>query len=849
MKSVLEKLPTNSGFQSVVSRILCALIGERDWSASEVCHLNLRLHLAQSSRSTILVDCRPQEDQTVLLMQPQSAESLRQVKSVLKKYEDRQPGIHNINFLDFLLHYNHIKKPYQLRPRANPPILQYYPLYKPDNVENYYRVKAMLHHPFTKLADLKGSYPAWKAFHDNCISTQCHHKPDFMDKPVVEPVVDDEFEDLSGLEDILERPSWADMAGQLPPRYGEAAEDWGDLGSREIDISYDWRLHIVDTEMTAIDGDTFWKQQKEEDPAIQAFAHSQSASDSINPAQRQVYDYIDSHYEHELRYGVDQSSQLLLHIDGSAGSGKSFLIEVLSSHIAEVARRHGKPDPIARCAPTGVAAHNINGRTIHGLFNINPQSRTTEIKDAQRSYLQLTLKDIRYIIIDEKSMIGLHLFGQIDACCREANPHCRDIPFGGINIIVIGDFAQLPPVFAKPLYYNEVGTDNDEIFAEGDAANRRGRARGAKLSDVEEAASHLYRQFDKTVILTQIVRQQGEDEESRAFRGILQSLRTGILAVDQWRKLVERVQSNLSAAEVQSFYDALRIFPTKAGVDAFNVTRLRESIQPVLMIKSINQPNAAAKADLTTASNLLALLPVALDTRVMLTANIWVQRGLVNGSIGTIRGVQWAPSTQTPRTEMPHLILVEFDHYAADSPAIDINGRRCVPVFYQTREFSYQGLSATRTQFPLIPAYAITVHKSQGITVDQAVLNISAKEFSVGLSYVAVSRVKTFQGLMFEESFDHEKFKKSSNAGAFALRISDYERRLQQPLPVFQPPPGPNLLRQQAPMRQLRRGDSDDLPGGGIRDEEDEERLREDEEDAWLVLTSDYLSELGDSFS
>ena len=102
------------------------------------------------------------------------------------------------------------------------------------------------------------------------------------------------------------------------------------------------------------------------------------------------------------------------------------------------------------------------------------------------------------------------------------------------------------------------------------------------------------------------------------------------------------------------------------------------------------------------------------------------------------------------------MLLVHFSEYSGlDFP---LYGSKTVPIFPAVRQFEFKGAACTRTQFPLRLAYAITVHKSQGLTLSRVGLNIDRKEHCLGLTYVAISRVKALNGLMFESSFDFSRF-------------------------------------------------------------------------------------------
>src|SRR5579859_827699 len=145
----------------------------------------------------------------------------------------------------------------------------------------------------------------------------------------------------------------------------------------------------------------------------------------------------------------------------------------------------------------------------------------------------------------------------------------------------------------------------------------------------------------------------------------------------------------------------------------------------------------------------------------MLTKNIWQSRGLYNGSLGTVRGLVYHGEAST--LGPPYCILVEFDEYRGPSAAT--NSNCCImPIVPETAPFDPGcGHSGSRVQFPLVLGRAMTIHKSQGLTLNKAVVGVGDSENAIGLTYVGCSRVKSWQNLAFHHSFPWSQMEKINN--------------------------------------------------------------------------------------
>ena len=727
---VLPHVNHYSPLMSFASRMLNKLIAERDWSAQEVSHILLDLPLQEASRVLTYLDCRPPELQKDGFVIEDG--SVKATASPLARYQARMEGrndrvLRDLSLFEWLRAYNFTTR--VPRPRAPLRVISYWPRYSkhPDSTAypDYCRVRLMLHHPFTSTSDLLSfdgrqfdsyaeAFAACRAAHS--------HPADYYDDPDVpedsdsdeEPDVEPEEDQIADFEAFARRRPGDDLTTDVP---------MGDLGMRDLDRAYDWSPYVG---KYAIDP-SIWLQVKDANP-IQQEVTATASPRSPNDEQRKLYDVVIQQYLDEL--DDRPVRQLLLNIDGVAGSGKTYILLAICLRLQTLAAQAGKENPVFRAAPTGIAAFNIVGRTLHSLLRLPVKSTKVDMSTSTLYSLQALFKSCRFLIIDEKSMIDIRTLSLIDDRLRAIFPAHSDQMFGGLNILLCGDFFQLPPVGGRPLYT----VSNQHVDA------IKGHS--------------LYGAFDRTVRLTQVMRQQGQDDVSRMFRTALDQLRNSNLSTKSWQLLCARVANRLSAEEVARFDTALRLYFTNEEVRSRNYDSLAARNAPVKKVLAQNTGRNASKATDEEADNLYPEICVCIGARVMLTSNLWTEVGLVNGSLGTVEDISWQLS-RDPSTDMPFVILVRFDGYKG--PSFPGCGQ-LVPVFAVTRKFDYKSVPCSRTQFPLRLAYAITVHKSQGLTLSRAVLNINQREHCLGLTYVAVSRVKRLKDLMFECPFDFERF-------------------------------------------------------------------------------------------
>lgn len=364
-------------------------------------------------------------------------------------------------------------------------------------------------------------------------------------------------------------------------------------------------------------------------------------------------------------------------LTGEPGSGKTHTINAFVAWL-----RACGIDPSITAA-TGIAATQVGGMTLHAWSGIGVHTSLSKADVdfiASKEHVARRIQKADVLIIDEISMLSASTFEMADAVCREVRR--SDAPFGGLTVIAVGDFFQLPPV----------GRGSEAAFA---------------------YTSRTWRELNFiTCYLTEQFRQ--DDDQ---YLSVLSAIRRGDVEELHYEALVAR-QGEALVPE-----DTPRLYSHNADVDRINAAELAKIPGKTVSFRMSERGKEALVEGLKRGCLSPEVLELKEGATVMFTKNA-PQGTYVNGTLGTVTG---------------------FD--AAGYPIVATREGRTVvaePMEWQLEEG--QKVKASISQVPLRLAYAMTVHKSQGMSMDAAVMDLS-KAFEYGQGYVALSRVRRLAGV------------------------------------------------------------------------------------------------------
>lgn len=258
----------------------------------------------------------------------------------------------------------------------------------------------------------------------------------------------------------------------------------------------------------------------------------------------------------------------------------------------------------------------------------------------------------------------------------------------------------------------------------------------------------------------------GSDHEAVAFRGLLLRLRDGTINERDWQMLLAHAPQ--TATNFSEFTDAIRLYYDKASVAEYNLHKLQSIGTPIARINAIHFNSMASSATPDDAGGLHRVILLATQSSVMLTANIWQEVGLCNCASGTIQHFLCNANHRLP--DLPTAILVEFENYSG--PPFLSDHPHWIPIPPLTFEWESNGRRLSRQQFPLQLRYTITIHKSQGQTLDKAVIDIGKQEMAAGCTFVALSCLRSLNhALLHPMSF--QRLQAIATGKRFAERLQE----------------------------------------------------------------------------
>ncbi len=386
-----------------------------------------------------------------------------------------------------------------------------------------------------------------------------------------------------------------------------------------------------------------------------------------------------------------------LFLTGKAGTGKSTLIRHLMA---------GTERNVVVVAPTGIAALNVDGYTIHRLFGFRTTTTLADVNggDYRPGRFAKTLASLDTLIIDEASMVRADVFDMVATALHRFGPQ-PGTPFGGVQVVLVGDLYQLPPV---------VGEREQEYFS--------------TVYDTPYffSANSFDRGDFPTLALTTVFRQLGDQR----MTAILNEIREGVLLGHAQEHLNARVDNDFVPPPGEFW---LTLAPTNRLVTARNRQQLERLPGDELLHR------AKESGDLSLFDK-----PVEDELRFKVGAQVMMlnndQTGRwVNGSIGRVVGLGYDRYGAVVEVEFPDGSVAEVAPFSweATRPVVDGGALR--------RE-----VVGTFTQLPFKLAWAITIHKSQGQTLERLVVDLTGGMFSTGQLYVALSRCTSLAGLVLK---------------------------------------------------------------------------------------------------
>ena len=451
-------------------------------------------------------------------------------------------------------------------------------------------------------------------------------------------------------------------------------------------------------------------------PWIKEVPHSAESSQSSSKNQHESIDQIFS----SIQKSIEEGNQLIF-LSGAAGTGKTTIVRSLAMDI----------EKSVVVAPTGISALTAGGMTIHSFFQINPFGVNPELKEIKGAINRESVEKIECLIIDEISMVRADLFDAIDMTLRRSKNDNR--PFGGISVIIVGDPYQLDPVLKKdeePPFYHGKEYKGPYFF--------QSKAFNEFIKENKFTAYRLTKNF--------------RADEDPYYASLLEKIRVG----EDLRNSVKVLNSNCRRDVSES--EDFGLFLTSINKDADRINKQKLSILPseeqlfegVLEGKYYNENTDSFPAP--------KLLELKVGAKVIFISND-EERRWVNGSQGLIKLI---PDDKT-------FIQIEIDGETHD--VYRHKWEKLKYIYDEELDEFYMESVGSFSQFPIKLGWALTIHRSQSLTLDNCIVDFGSGAFTHGQAYVALSRVRSIDDIVLMSDLQVSDIKIDNHVNEFYKSI------------------------------------------------------------------------------
>ncbi|XP_062615034.1 uncharacterized protein LOC134276764 [Saccostrea cucullata] len=742
--------------------------------AQEAAYLVLQMPLTKASRDVMFINTSPVEDRVILVKPDSELEKLNanstdiECSNIVKRYAKRPKQLENWCLADYVSQLDVVfpkesiselsemetndderhqsenedsgtdtegefkedstlvvlRNGIKIKRRKTPRVIRYVRYSLKTNPENYYREKLMLFTP-------------WRNECSDLLCGQQSFEQSFNQKKIFLAQKIKQYEHNA---DVLEQ---AEQMAQddLTEAYDELAP-----GAQQTDADDEYEGNV--------DSETFVHfnperpiEQREYDigsdvgiPSTRQLNEQSSVRlpddeylklvASLNLKQREFFNHV-------MQWIKSKQEPMHAYLSGGAGVGKSVLIRALyqALHRYLCAKEGENPDDIRilLCAYTGKAAFNIGGQTIASAFHQKINQRQQNMHCDELNTFRTKYRNLSVVIIDEISMVGNAKLEFINGRLQLLTGLKR--PFGGISIIAVGDFFQLKPIM------------DGWIFQD-------------LKQNAQALACNLWKENFTLFELDEVMRQKDDLE----FAQLLNRLRHNEMTSED----LDIIHRCIIAENSPNYpHNAPHLFTINAKVDEYNNKLIEQLPGEKVIVKAVDSVlqdhsktvkdrllrSLQNQDDVSKTANLMTRLTLAIGMMYDITVNIDVTDGLTNGSSCTVYLVE----NKLPSVSRPSIVWVKF----LDSAVGRIARQKYrhlfhdgvmddwTPIFDCQRSFVFNSTTYQRIQFPLRPAAGKTIHKAQGCTVDEIVVDLSQSRMrkTPHIHYVALSRVRSVDKL------------------------------------------------------------------------------------------------------